>query len=267
MLARSFIALAVVAALPATVTAQDASVAQAEAVVGSSVARPVVIAPGEEIEWRVDYLGVKTGRARMTVGKPSGDIWPVIAQAKTEGVAKLVEIKEHFVSYWHSGERRSNSNALESLEIGDHRTEQQRFDRAQGKATVTWSRKGKQKQKIVDVPHDVHDLASAMMWLRLQPLEPDTTYEIPVFTGSDLFTMKARVAGRERIASGLGETDTVRVDLELGFKKKFETRRATQVWFTDDARHVPVRMSAEFAIGSVVATATTYTPGNQVAAR
>jgi hypothetical protein len=30
---------------------------------------------------------------------------------------------------------------------------------------------------------------------------------------------------------------------------------------------VPVKMSAEFAVGSVVATMTSYTPGQQVAAR
>ena len=68
------------------VTDQASGGAQPEAVLSSTEApRPVAIAPGEEIEWRVDYLGVKTGRARMVLGKPAGDIWPVIAQAKTEG--------------------------------------------------------------------------------------------------------------------------------------------------------------------------------------
>lgn len=263
---------AALAALPVLAAAEDmrAPMTMATPTTSETSASTAAgsIAPGEEIEWRVDFLGVKTGRAKLAVGRPEGGIWPVIAQAKTEGIARLLEIKEHYVSYWNSDEQRSNGNDLEALEIGDHHTERQRFDREQGKATVTWWRKGRgEKQKVVDVPHDVHDLASAMLWLRLQPLEPGARYAIPVFTGSDLFTMTAVVGGRERVETGIGELDAVRVDLGLGFSKKFETRRASHVWFSDDSRHIPVKMSADFAVGSVVATVTTYKPGSQVASR
>jgi uncharacterized protein DUF3108 len=231
-------------------------------------APPVAIAPGEEIEWRVDYLGVKTGRAKLTVGKPSGDIWPVIAQAKTEGVAKIVDIKEHYVSYWQAAQRTSNGTDLEALEVGDHHTERQRFDRGQGKATVTWWRKKNgERQKVVDFPRDAQDMASAMMWLRLQPLQDGARYEVPVFTGDETFTLSAVVAGRERVETDQGAYEAIKVDVQLGFKDRFQTRRPSHVWFTDDLRHVPVRMSAEFAVGSVVATMTTYTPGSQVASR
>ena len=231
------------------------------------VAQPAGPSPGEEIEWRVDFLGVKTGRARLAVGRPEGDIWPVIAQAKTEGVARLLEIKEHFVSYWDALERQSKGSDLEALEVGDHHKEKHRFDRAEGKATVTWWRKGREKQKVVDVPKDVHDLASAMMWLRLQPLEPGSRYEIPVFTGSKLFTMRADVGPRERVQTELGAYDAVRVDVLLGFDDKFKTSRPSHVWFTDDLRHVPVKMSAEFAVGSVVASVTGYKAGGEVVRR
>jgi hypothetical protein len=261
---------AALAALPVLAAAQDASAPMTRATPppADAASAAASVAPGEEIEWRVDFLGVKTGRAKLAVGRPEGGIWPVIAQAKTEGVARLLEIKEHFVSYWNSDEQRSSGNDLEALEIGDHHTERQRFDREQGKATVTWWRKGRgEKQKVVDVPRDVHDLASAMLWLRLQPLEPGASYSIPVFTGSDLFTMTAAVGGRERVETGIGDVDAVRVDVVLGFSKKFETRRASHVWFSDDSRHIPVKMSADFAIGSVVATVTTYKPGSQVASR
>jgi hypothetical protein len=263
-------ALAALATLPAAAgdAAQVASPPPSPAAAAPEAPRPAGIAPGEEIEWRVDYLGVKTGRARMSVGRPEGDIWPVIAQARTEGVGKIVEIKEHFVSYWHALEQRSRGSQLEAIEIGDHHRERHRFDREQGKATVTRWRKGREREKVVDVPADVHDLASAMMWLRLQPLETGSRYEVPVFTGSETFTLRALVGPRERVETGAGPIDALRVDVQLGFKKEFQTSRASHVWFSDDLRHVPVKMSAEFAIGSVVATMTTYTPGQQqVAAR
>jgi hypothetical protein len=263
---------AALAALPLLAVAQEVADVtthtQTPAQVAAEEPRPsAAVAPGEVIEWRVDYLGVKTGRARLAVGRPEGDIWPVIAQAKTDGIGKLLDIKEHYVSYWNSGERRSSGNDLEALEIGDHHTEKQRFDRTNGKATVTWWRKGREKQKVVDVPADVHDLASAMLWLRLQPLETGSRFEIPVFTGSDLFTLRAVVGEREHLETGIGAVDAIRVDVQLGFSQKFQTSRASHVWFSDDWRHVPVKMSADFAVGSVVATVTSYKPGSQVASR
>jgi uncharacterized protein DUF3108 len=256
-------------ALPALAGAGESPAAPPSSADAQEATSPVPagIAPGEEIEWRVDYLGVKTGRAKLSVGKPSGDIWPVIAQAKTEGVAKIVEIKEHFVSYWHALQRTSNGNDLEALEVGDHHVTRQRFDREQGKATVTKTRKGKERQNVVDVPRDAQDMASAMMWLRLQKLEPGARFAVPVFTGSETFTLTATVGGKERVETGVGAIDAVRVEVQLGFKDKFASRRPSQIWFSDDLRHVPVKMSADFAVGSVVATMTTYTPGAQVASR
>jgi hypothetical protein len=270
MSGRVHVLVAALVALPLLAHAQETAspvtsppVTPTDAATGSAG-----MAPGEEIEWRVDFLGVKTGRARLAVGRAEGDIWPVVAQAKTEGVATLLTIREHYVSYWHSAERRSNGNDLEAVEMSDHHTERQRFDRTQGKATVTWWRKGRgEKQKVVVIPPDVHDLASAMLWLRVQPLEDGAHYDIPVFTGDEIFTLRASVAGRERVSTGIGDVDTIRVDVLLGFKDKFETRRASHIWFSEDLRHVPVKMSAEFAVGSVVATVTTYKPGSQVASR
>lgn len=260
-------ALLAVPALAGAATGSPAAPTLAPGAEESAAAVPAGIAPGEEIEWRVDYLGVKTGRAKLSVGKPSGDIWPVIAQARTEGVAKIIEIKEHFVSYWHALQRTPNGNDLEALEVGDHHQTRQRFDREQGKATVTKTRKGKERKDVVDVPRDAQDMASAMMWLRLQQLEPGRRFEVPVFTGSETFTLVATVAGKERIETGVGAIDAVRVEVQLGFKDKFASRRPSQIWFSDDLRHVPVKMSADFAVGSVVATMTTYTPGAQVASR
>jgi hypothetical protein len=271
MIARLFLVFATaLGTAPVAAAQDDAASAAAESLAGEPVAAAAAaagMAPGEEIEWRVDYLGVKTGKARLTLGRSEGDIWPVICQAKTEGVAKVLDIREHFVSYWNAPERLSRGTDLEALEIGDHHKEKARFDRAEGKATVVRWRKGKERRKVVDVPRDVHDLASAMMWLRLQPLEPGTRYELPVFTGSKTFTLRAAVAARESVDTPLGEMNTVRVDLVLGFEDKFRTDRPSHVWFSDDLRHIPVKMSAEFAIGSVVATMTTYTPGGQVARR
>jgi hypothetical protein len=105
------------------------------------------------------------------------------------------------------------------------------------------------------------------MWLRLQPLGAGDVYEIPVFTGSHTFAMRAQVAGVEHVATKRGKQETLRVDVELGFKDEFKTSRPSRIWFSSDSAHVPVKLAADFAVGSVVATLSGYTPGGDMAVR
>jgi hypothetical protein len=226
------------------------------------------ISPGEQIEWRIEYLGLTAGSANLLIGRAEGDIWPVIARAKTDGLAQVIDVREHLVSYWNASARLPGGMDLDTLERGERRRDRTRFDRASGKATVWRWRKGREKEKVVDVPPDVQDSASAVMWLRMQPLEPGDRYEIPVFTGSRTFTLVAAVSDPEVVKTDAGEVTAIRVEIHLGFTGKFETSRPGRIWFTNDARHVPARMSFDFAVGTLTATMTRYEPGDQaVAAR
>ena len=233
---------------------------------GLAAAAPA-FAPGEQIEWHVEYLGVRTGTARLQVGRAEGDIWPVIAQAKTDGIAKVFEIREHFVSYWDVPSQLPRGSHLEALEVGDHHVDRTHYDREQGKVTVERTRKGKARSKVVEVPHDVHDFASAIMWLRLQPLAVGDVYEIPVFTGSKTFTMRAEVANAESVKTRLGQQETLRVDVHLGFEDEFKTKKPSRIWFSADSLRIPVKLAADFAVGGVTATLSTYTPGGDFAVR
>jgi hypothetical protein len=232
---------------------------------GASVGRAAAFAPGEETVIQLRYLNLPTGEGRISVGQPAGDVWPVIFQAKTDGVAGLFDIREHLVSYWDATTRLTRGVDLRAYEVGDYKTESTRFDRANGKATIERHRKGARTVKTFEIPRDVHDLTSALMWLRLQPLQPGDRHELPVCSGTRQFTLVADVLGRETVETAAGTFTSVKVQVRTAFEGKFSTKRDTFVWFSDDSRHVLVRMSAEFAVGSVVATLKSYRPGTQVA--
>lgn len=223
--------------------------------------------PGEETVMQFRYLNLPTGEGRISVGQPSGDVWPVIFQGKTEGVAGFIDIREHLVSYWDAATGLTRGFDLRAYEVGDYKTESTRFDRVNGKATHERQRKGSRSVKTFEVPSNIHDLTSALMWLRLQPLQPGDRHEIPVCSGSKQFTLVAQVVGRETIETPAGTFPSIKVQVRTGFDGKFSTKRDTFVWLSDDARHVLVRMSADFAVGSVVATLKSYRPGTQVASR
>jgi hypothetical protein len=241
--------------------------AAAAALAAGRVAAAGAFSPGEETVLQVRYLNVPTGEGRISVGQPSGDVWPVIFQAKTEGIAGFIDIREHLVSYWDASVQLTRGFDLRAFEVGDLHFESTRFDRVNGTATHEKRRKGDRSVKTFEVPANVHDLTSALMWLRLQPLQPGERYEVPVCSGSRQFKLVADVLGRDSIETPAGTFPTVKVQVRTAFEGKFSTKRDSFVWLSDDPRHVLVRMSADFAVGSIVATLKSYRPGTQVAIR
>jgi hypothetical protein len=230
-------------------------------------ARASAFSPGEETVLQVRYLNLPTGEGRIVVGEPAGDVWPVIFQAKTQGFAGFVDVREHFVSYWDSIARLSRGSDLRAYEVGDYHQDSARFDRTNKQATVTVQRSGRTTRKTFAIPEGVHDLTSALLWLRLQALAPGQRYEVPVVASSKQFTLVAEVLGREAVDTPAGRFDALKVQVRTQLEGKFSTKRDSFMWVSDDPRHVLVRAQADFAIGSIVATLKSYRPGGQVAAR
>lgn len=222
-------------------------------------------APGEQLDFTINYLGVRTGQARISVGRAEGSIWPVIAQARTDGLASILDIREHLVSYWDAQNHLPRGSDLQAIEVGDRHADTARFDRENGKAFIRITRKGKKFENTYDMNPQAQDFASAVLWLRLQPLAEKARYEVPIFTTKGTFVLVASVVGRDRVETPAGVFDAVKVAVGTGFQGNFASKRDTFIWFSADERHVPVRVSAEFAVGSVVATLSGYQPGGAVA--
>jgi hypothetical protein len=248
----------------------DMPLRRAAALLALLVAAPgahAAFAPGEETVLQVRYLNLPTGEGRILVGEPAGEVWPVIFQAKTEGVAGFIDIREHLVSYWDSAAQLTRGTDLRAYEIGDYHQDSARFDRVNRQATITVHRKGKVTKKTFEIPEDVQDLTSAFMWLRLQSLQPGDRHEVPVVASSRQFRLVAEVLGREIVETPAGTFPTVKVKVRTQLEGKFSTKRDSFMWVSDDPRHVLVKASADFAIGSIVATLQSYRPGNRIAAR
>src|SRR5512133_332860 len=158
----------------------DAALAATLAFAAVPAARADAFSPGEETVLEVTYLGLPTGEGRIVVGDPAGDVWPVIFQAKTQGLVGFIDVREHFVTYWDAVSRLTRGSDLRAYEVGDYHQDTQRFDRTSGQATLTIERKGRSSKQTIPIAPDVQDLTSAFMWLRLQPLQPGQRYELPV---------------------------------------------------------------------------------------
>ena len=224
------------------------------------------IAPGEETVLSLSYLGIPTGEGRMIVGRPEGDILPIIFQARTSGAAGFLDIREHLVVYWDAESQLTRGSDLRAVELGDFHQDRTRFDREKGEVHWTVQRKGKTKERRAACPADAHDITGALLWLRLQPLEPGQRHEVTVCSGKSVFALVADVQERERVKTPAGTFDALRMKVRTGLQGNFSTKRDTLLWLSDDPRHVLVQMSADFAVGSIVASLKSYKPGEAVAA-
>jgi len=222
--------------------------------------------PGEQIDLSIDFLRIPTGKARITVGRPEGSLWPVVLQARTDGIARLADVRQHFVAYWDPVAAVTRGYDLSAVELGYRHEDRARYDRALGKARVVVRGKSL-TEKTHDIPADVHDLASAFLWLRLQPLDEGAHHELPLFSSDRVFTLVADVLGRETLEVPAGRFDTVRVRIRTAFEGQFRTKRDSVLWFSDDPRRVLVQASADFVLGSLVARLESYRPGGAVAQR
>jgi len=224
--------------------------------------------PGEHVTYSVTYLGLTAGSATVTVGaemKQWGqNVWPLVTTARSESVADVFPIREKFVSYWDERGQRTVGSDFFSDE--NHKKLRQRIRLDGGdKARVTKQWEGQDEvEETRDVPAQVHDMESVAFVLRNKDLQVGETYEAPVFTGSKTFVVKGTVEARQTLSTPLGDQEVYRVRVATEFSGGLASKRDMLAYFSADERKVPVRVSAEFLIGNIVAEMTSYEPGRVV---
>lgn len=236
------------------------AVALCLALTAEPVPPQVPFAPGESTELSVDYLGIKVGLARITVGTPAGDLLPVLLQAKTGGLVGFLDVREQLTS---NLERRSllpRTSSLDAVELGYRHSDHTRFDREAGTATVV-SRGKSTTTETVEVPEGTLDFVAMLFRLRTLPLSLGTKHAFTVLAGSKVHEVVAEVVAREEVKTRAGTFAAWKVRVPTGFGGKFSEKEPTYAWFSDDSRRILVRLSTDFAIGRAVATLATYRPG------
>jgi hypothetical protein len=236
-----------------------------------AAAETTAFGPGEQVVYRTTYLGLPAGDIQVTVGAEFPDlpgVWPIVLLARSDIALFFFPIKDKMVLRWDSVH--SQAAAMEMWADENHKRRHLRivFDHAEGKASVFRQQEGQdQLQSEFSVPPDAADVASALYLLRTRTLEPGMEFTLPIVTPSKQFPLRVVVERREQLKTGLGVQPTVRVRLTTDFSGKLKAKSDIVTYFTDDASHVPVRIEADLALGTVVAEAMEYHAGQRVPER
>jgi hypothetical protein len=225
-----------------------------------------VFGPGEQTTYEVSYLGIVAGTAQLTVGwkmqQFGREVWPLVCVGQTAEVGNVWPIKDRFVSYWDPLAGHSVGADFHVEENKYRQRDRYEYDFAGQQAIVTRQKPGQAPYELrFEIPPGTMDLAAAGFGLRNEPLVPGTEREIPIFTGVKLYTMKARVVGKETLETRLGTLEVYRVTVNGDFNGKVATRGLMTLFYTADEKQLPVRAEAELVLGTVRLDATKYLPG------
>ncbi len=226
--------------------------------------------PGEQSLYRVQYLGVTAGTAQITVGAPmkqwGQQVLPIVSLARSDPSLGVWPIKDKFVSYWHPESQRSLGSDFFVDENNKRRRQRIKMLGDGSSAHVVRQKEGAEPREAThELPPGTMDVAGATFALRNQGLVVGQEYSTPVFTGSRSFVMRARVEGRQKLKTPLGEKEVLKVKVQTDFSERLKTQRDITVYFSADPSHVPVRVEADFVLGTMVADLIEYKQGGQLA--
>lgn len=128
------------------------------------------------------------------------------------------------------------------------------FDKSAGK--VVWTERDptdpNRPPRVVtnQLSGAVQDIASAFYFLRTQPLKLGQSFEMLISDSGQIYRTPVRVTERKKMKTVLGEVWTLRVEAEVfGEGHLLRGKGKLSLWYTDDARRVPVKAQINNELG------------------
>jgi Protein of unknown function (DUF3108) len=245
------------------------------------VDEPPFISPGERMTYRVTVLKVEVAEFTIAIGEPKkfGNYSAIAirAAAHTSGIAALVRnVKAEFTSFVDAATGRALAFRVEETAGKDDSTVETmdvRFlELADGKFPVTMIRpaddddapptKLVEQQVTTGVPVDLLTLL-----MQLRSWEKPGKRTVEAVRSRYIWRTEIRLAGRETVKTELGnlpalrfEAESRRINRNGTYDQSVEPRKL-EIWISDDADRVPIKIVAPTEYGQVVMSIAEYTPG------
>jgi len=203
-------------------------------------------AAGETLDYELSWSSVSGGAARMTIAPIDADRIRITSVAKSGTFfSKFFKVRDEIESIVGSDDF-STLQYHKMLQEGSTRKDELTIVDERHRVAI---RKG----KTVPVPQPVFDPISLMYYVRGLDLTPGKVHEFTIVADGKVYTVSAHVVERQTIGVPAGTFKTVLVEPQMESSAgvfKDEQKRLL-IWYSDDARHVPVRIRSDLKIGSI----------------
>ena len=213
---------------------------------------PVPFEPGETLVYSLSWMGIEGGEMTLRTSRERSSEGIglhrfVLTATSNDLVSVFYPVRTRYESWVDARdfqpvrfEKHAREGRYESDEVEE-------FDLAE--------RVGRWRDVRTALPEPVQDIVSSFYYLRTLPLVPGEAIRLDLFSRGKVYKLSAQVLGRERVETGAGTFDALKVQPQLRETPDGEDRNRGQLllWFSDDGRRLPVMARTTLAIGSVTA--------------
>ena len=203
-------------------------------------------------EWRLLNAGVVS--LRMERGADGAE--QVVGAADAIGVvARLFHVHDIFQAQF-------DPKTFCSLGINKHTEEGTRrresslhFDYQHGKSVADELNSNKNQRRHWEnpIPACTLDVLSSVYYVASLPLSPGSSFSFPINDGNKTANLDVNVTKREEVHTEAGTFDTILVEPQAS-SEIIKSRGNIWVWYSDDARRIPVKMRGKLKWGTLTLT-------------
>jgi hypothetical protein len=216
--------------------------------------------PPMRLAYRFGWVGLEAAKAEIHFSSPTRTTFEIEASGATSGLARTLfqlEIKQQAIE-----------NKMTLRPIHFFQEEKYRSETVKTNVDFEANQLTGLREKIPDrfpgMPKifrfsPVFDIASALLWVRSQPLAEGEIESIVVWASNAPYLATVTVLSRETIKVNGHEERAIKLDLKLnGIDSKMQLKEYKQLkggrgWLSDDAKRIPLRIEADIFIGYVFA--------------
>ena len=201
-----------------------------------------------EVDWRVFPAGTASIHLEL-----QGDVMRVTGEGETiEALNLLFRVSDKFQS---SFDRKTGCSYGFSKQIVEGKRQVNtdlKFDYSQHKSTQVEKNlvSGITKHEEAQIPGCVTDLMSGIFYAASQPIQVGQSFQMPLADALHTLPVTMKALSREEIKTPSGTYQTIRVQptADSGVVKN---KGEIWIWYSDDARHLPVQMRARLFWGTL----------------
>ncbi len=213
---------------------------------------PVPFEPGETLVYGIAWLKIEGGEMTLTTTReftPDGVALHriVLTAESNDYVSKFYPVRTRYETWVdvrdfqplrfekHAREGRYESDEVEEFDLS--------------RRVASW------REERTRLPERIQDIISSFYYLRTQSLVPGQSVQVDMFSRGKIYKLQAVVLGKERVETEAGVFDALKVQPQLRENETAEDRNRGKLflWFSDDARRLPVMARTILPIGSVTA--------------
>jgi hypothetical protein len=223
---------------------------------------PVPFDSGETLVYTIAWLKIEGGEMTLrTARETTSDGVPVhrmtLIATSNDYVSKFYPVRDLYETWVDARdfqplrfEKHAREGRYESDEVEE-------FDLAR--------RIGSWREDRTPLPERVQDIISSFYFLRAQPLAIGQDVLVDMFSRGKVYKLKAAVLTKEKVETEAGVFDAFKVQPQLRENETDEDRNRGKLflWFSDDARRLPVMARTLMPIGSVTARLRKITAGTK----